>query len=69
MVKYTQTIHLQIADELIECVRPFYELDAKRVNEVLNVIPLFFCIAYWIYLVKVTHRLLYIWFLYVPHQF
>ena len=32
MVKYTQTIRRQIADELFECVWPFCEIGAKRVN-------------------------------------
>ena len=29
MVKHTQTIRQQIADELFECVRPFYEIGTK----------------------------------------
>ena len=32
MVKRTQTIHLQIADKLFECVRPFYEVAPKGFN-------------------------------------
>ena len=32
MVKYTRTIRRQIADELFECVWPFYEIGAKRDN-------------------------------------
>ena len=32
MVKHTQTIRRQIADELFECVWPFCEIGAKRVN-------------------------------------
>ena len=30
MVKHTQTIRRQIADELFECVGSFYEIGAKR---------------------------------------
>ena len=36
MVKPTQTICRQIADELFECVRPFYEIGAKRVKKIVN---------------------------------
>ena len=36
MVKHTQTIRRQFADELFECVRPFYEIGASRV--ILNTI-------------------------------
>ena len=32
MVKHTQTIRRQIADELFECGWPFCEIGAKRVN-------------------------------------
>ena len=32
MVKHTQTIRRQIADELFESVWPFCEIDAKRVK-------------------------------------
>ena len=32
MVKHTQTIRGQIADELLECVWPFCEIGAKRAN-------------------------------------
>ena len=32
MVKHSQTIRQQIADELLECVWPFCEIGAKRVN-------------------------------------
>ena len=32
MVKYTQTIRRQIPNELFECVWPFCEIGAKRVN-------------------------------------
>ena len=32
MVKHTETIYLQIADELFECVWPFCEIRAKRVK-------------------------------------
>ena len=32
MVKPTQTIRQQIADELFECVSPFCEISAKRVK-------------------------------------
>ena len=32
MVKHTQTIRRQIADDLFECVWPFYGIGAKRVN-------------------------------------
>ena len=32
MVKHTQTIRRQIADELLECVWPFCEICAKRVS-------------------------------------
>ena len=32
MVKHTQTICRQIADELFECVRPFCEIGAERVK-------------------------------------
>ena len=34
MVKHTQTIRRQIADELFECIWPFYGIDVLRVNEV-----------------------------------
>ena len=44
MVKDTQTIRRQIADELFECVRSFCEIGAKRVNlwnfEFLNLLSL-----------------------------
>ena len=33
MAKHTQTIRRQIADELLECVRPFCEIGAKRVKK------------------------------------
>ena len=33
MVKHTQTIHWQFADELFECVWPFCEIGAQRVKE------------------------------------
>ena len=36
MVKHTQTIRRQIADELFECVWPICEIGAKRVNEKLH---------------------------------
>ena len=32
MVKHTQTIRQQIADELFECVSPFCGIAAKRVK-------------------------------------
>ena len=32
MAKHTQTIRPQIADELLECVWPLYEIGAKRVK-------------------------------------
>ena len=32
MVKHIQTIRRKIADELLECVWPFCEIEAKRVN-------------------------------------
>ena len=32
MVKHTQTIRRLIADELFECVWPFFEICAKDVN-------------------------------------
>ena len=32
MVKHTQTIFWQIADNLFECVWPFCKIGAKRVN-------------------------------------
>ena len=32
MIKHTQTIRRQIADELFECVWPFCEIGSKRVN-------------------------------------
>ena len=32
MVKHTQTIRWQIADELFECVWPFCGIGAERVN-------------------------------------
>ena len=32
MVKHTQTIRRQIADELFECVWPFCEIGGKRVK-------------------------------------
>ena len=35
MVKHTQAIRWQIANELFECVRPFCEIGAKRVNQLL----------------------------------
>ena len=38
MIKHTQTIRRQIADELFECVCPFCEIGAKRVNDRYNVI-------------------------------
>ena len=37
MVKHTQTIRWQIPDELFECVWPFCEIGAKRVNARLSV--------------------------------
>ena len=36
MVKHTQTIRRQIADELFECVRPFCEIGAERGNMLEN---------------------------------
>ena len=33
MVKHTQTIRRQIADELFQCVWPFCEIDASRVKQ------------------------------------
>ena len=33
MVKHTQIVRQQIADELFECVLPFWEIDAKGVKE------------------------------------
>ena len=33
MIKYTKTIRRQIANELFECVWPFCEIGAKRINE------------------------------------
>ena len=36
MVKHTQTIRQQIADESFECVWPFCEIGAKRVKTTLN---------------------------------
>ena len=33
MIKDTQTIRQKIADELFDCVWPFCEIDAKRVNQ------------------------------------
>ena len=32
MAKHTQTIRRQFADELLECVWPFYGIGAERVN-------------------------------------
>ena len=32
MVKHTQTIRRQVEDELFECVSPFCDIGAKRVN-------------------------------------
>ena len=32
MGKHTQTIRLQIADELLECVWPFCEIGAERIK-------------------------------------
>ena len=32
MIKYTQAIRRQIADELFECVWLFFEIGAKRVK-------------------------------------
>ena len=32
MVRHTQTVRLQIADELFECVLPFCEIGAERVK-------------------------------------
>ena len=32
MAKHTQTIRRQFADKLFECVWPFYEIGAQRVN-------------------------------------
>ena len=37
MLKHTQTIPRQIADELFEFVWPFFEIGAKRVNESMPV--------------------------------
>ena len=34
MVEHTQTIRRQIADELSECVWPFCEIGAKKINPV-----------------------------------
>ena len=36
MVKHNQTIRRQIADELFECVWPFCEIGAKRVNRMIS---------------------------------
>ena len=36
MVKHTQTIRRQIADELFECVWPFCEIGTKTVNKKLD---------------------------------
>ena len=36
MVKHTQTIRRQIANELFECVWPFCEIGAERVNMFLT---------------------------------
>ena len=33
MVKHTQTIRRQIGNELFECVSPFCEIGAQRVNK------------------------------------
>ena len=33
MVKHTQTIHRQIADELFECVWPFFGIGAESVKQ------------------------------------
>ena len=35
MVKHTQTIRREIADELFECVWPFCESGVKKVNSVV----------------------------------
>ena len=42
MVKHTQTIRWQIADELFECVWPFCEISAKRVKDVASSFHNFF---------------------------
>ena len=34
MAKHTQTIRWQFADELFDCVWPFFGIDAKRVNNI-----------------------------------
>ena len=36
MVKDTQTIRRQIADEFFECVWPFFEIGAKRVKIIVT---------------------------------
>ena len=36
MVEHTHTISRQFADELFECVWPFCEVGAKRVNSTCN---------------------------------
>ena len=36
MVKHTQTIRRQIADELFKCVWPFCEIGARRVKDELS---------------------------------
>ena len=36
MVKHTQTIRWQFADELFECVRPFCVVSTERVNAKLR---------------------------------
>ena len=36
MVKHTQTVSWQFADKLFECVWPFCEIGAERVNDWLS---------------------------------
>ena len=40
MVKYTQAIRRQIADELFECVWPFCGIGAERVKNLLERVDL-----------------------------